>query len=140
MTQDIIDLVNNMGTEEKVKDGIQFSRIDGGTTPTNLYAADKNDDDSCASDKDYESNDKDVNASDDDLSANVKNGMRAMIPLNPMMTTSIRKVNMTSMMAGNPMSHRVPMTMKTTIAMHLNTNIRMITLQFPRMSQETKSR
>ena len=66
MTQDIIDLVNKMGTEVKVKDWIQFSSIDA-----DLYAADENDDDSCALDKDYESNnDKDVNDSDDDLSAN----------------------------------------------------------------------
>ena len=48
MTQDIIDLVNNMGTEEKVKDGIQFSNVDGGATLADLYAADENDDDSCA--------------------------------------------------------------------------------------------
>ena len=44
MTQDIIDLVNQMGTEENVKDGIQFSNVDGGATLTDLYAADENDD------------------------------------------------------------------------------------------------
>ena len=70
MTQDIIDLVNQMGTEENVKDGIQFSNVDGGATLADLYAAEKNDDDSCASDKDYKSDDEDVNASDDDLNAN----------------------------------------------------------------------
>ena len=70
MTQDIIDLVNNLGTEEKVQDGIQFYNVDGGATITDLYAADENDDDSCASDKDYKSNDDDVNASDDNLDAN----------------------------------------------------------------------
>ena len=32
MTQDIIDLVNEMGKEEKVRDGIEFSRVDGGST------------------------------------------------------------------------------------------------------------
>ena len=36
MTQDIIDLVNKMGKEEKVKDGIQFFCIDGGATITDL--------------------------------------------------------------------------------------------------------
>ena len=70
MTQDIIDIVNEMGKEEKVRDGIQFLRIDGGATITDLYTADVNDEDSCASDKDYESDDKDMNASDDDLSDN----------------------------------------------------------------------
>ena len=70
MTQDIIDLVNEMGKEEKVRDGIQFLRIDGGATITDSYAANENDEDSCASDKDYESDDKDVNALDDNLSDN----------------------------------------------------------------------
>ena len=36
MTQDIIDLVNQMGTEENVKDRIQFSNVDGGATLTDL--------------------------------------------------------------------------------------------------------
>lgn len=70
MTQDIIDLVNEMGKEEKVRDGIQFLRVDGGATLTNLYATDENVEDSCASDKDYKSNDNDVITSDDDLSDN----------------------------------------------------------------------
>ena len=70
MTQDIIDIINKMGKEEKVRDGIQFLRVDGGATITDLYAADENDKDSCVSDKDYESDDKDMNASDDDLSDN----------------------------------------------------------------------
>jgi hypothetical protein len=70
MTQDIIDLVNEMGKEEKVRDGIQFLRVDGGATLNDLYAADENDEDSCVSDKDYKSDDNDVNASDDDLSDN----------------------------------------------------------------------
>ena len=70
MTQDIIDLVNKLGKEEKVRDGIEFSRVDGGSTLSDLYAADENDDDSCVSDKDYKSDDNDVNASDDDLSDN----------------------------------------------------------------------
>ena len=43
MTQDIIDLVNKIGKEEKVKDGIQFFRINGGATITDLYLANKND-------------------------------------------------------------------------------------------------
>ena len=68
MTQDIIDLVNKMGKEEDVKDGIQFFRIDGGATITDLYPANENDDDSCASDKDYKLDDKDVNDSDNELS------------------------------------------------------------------------
>jgi hypothetical protein len=39
MTQDIIDLVNKMGKEEKVRDGIKFFCIDGGATITDLYPA-----------------------------------------------------------------------------------------------------
>ena len=70
MTQDLIDIVNTLGKEEKVRDGIQFLRVDGGATITDLYAADENNEDSCASDKDYESDDKDVNDSDNDLSDN----------------------------------------------------------------------
>ena len=70
MTQDIIDLVNELGKQEKMRDGIEFSRVDGGSTLSDLYAADENDEDSCASDKDFDSDDKDVNASDDDLSDN----------------------------------------------------------------------
>ena len=70
MTQDIIDLVNQLGAEEKVKEGIQFFNVDGGATLTDLYAADEDDDDSCASDKDHPYDGKDVNASDDDLDAN----------------------------------------------------------------------
>ena len=45
--------MNQLGTEENVKDGIQFLNVDGGATLTDLYAVDENDDDSCASDKDY---------------------------------------------------------------------------------------
>ena len=41
MTQDIINLVNKMGKEEKVRDGIQFLRVDGGATITDLYTADE---------------------------------------------------------------------------------------------------
>ena len=70
MTQDIIDLINRMGKEEKVKDGIQFFCIDGGATITDLYPANENDDDSCSSDKDYKFEDEDVNDSDNDLSDN----------------------------------------------------------------------
>jgi hypothetical protein len=70
MTQDIINLVNKMGKEEKVKDGIQFFRIDGGAMITDLYPANENDYDSCASDKDYKFEDEDVNDSDNNLSDN----------------------------------------------------------------------
>ena len=70
MTQDIIDLVNKMRKEEKVKDGIQFFCIDGGAIITYLYPANENDDDSYASDKDYKFEDEDVNDSDNDLSDN----------------------------------------------------------------------
>ena len=59
-----------MGTEENVKDGIQFFRIDGGTAINDLQPADKNDDDSCASDKDYEFNDDGINDSDNELNDN----------------------------------------------------------------------
>ena len=38
--------------------------------PPLTYAADENNEDSCASDKDYKSDDEDVNASDNDLNAN----------------------------------------------------------------------
>ena len=55
MTQDIIDLVNTMGKEERVENRIQFFKIDDGATISDLYAANENDDDDiCASDKDYE--------------------------------------------------------------------------------------
>jgi hypothetical protein len=47
-----------MGKEEKVKDGIQFFCIDGGATITDLYLANKNDNDSCVSNKDYKLDDK----------------------------------------------------------------------------------
>ena len=40
--------MNQLGTEENVKDGIQFMNVDGGATLTDLYAGDENDDDSCA--------------------------------------------------------------------------------------------
>ena len=68
MTQDIIDLVNKMGKEENVKDGIQLFRIDGVATITDLYVANENNDDSCASDKDYKLDDEDINDSDNKLS------------------------------------------------------------------------
>ena len=54
MTQDIVDDVNTLGIEEGVQDGIHFIDIDGKATVSDLYNADEHDDDSCASDKDYE--------------------------------------------------------------------------------------
>ena len=68
MTKDIIELVNEMRKQEKVKDGIQFFCIDRGATITDLHPANENDDDNCASDKDYKLDDKDVNDSDNELS------------------------------------------------------------------------
>ena len=55
-----------------MKDGIQFFCIDGGATITDLYPANKNDDDSCESDKEYKLDNENVNDSDKKLSDNVE--------------------------------------------------------------------
>ena len=70
MTQDIINMVNKMGKEGKVKNGIQFFCIDGGATITDLYPANENEDDSCVSAKDYKLDDEDVNNLNNELSDN----------------------------------------------------------------------
>ena len=54
MAQDIIDTVKLLGKEEGVPDGIQFLDVNGKATVLDLYLADTNNDDSCASDKHYQ--------------------------------------------------------------------------------------
>lgn len=54
MSQDVIDIVNKLGEEEGVPDGIQFLDVHGKATLMDLYPADEDDDDSQASDMDYE--------------------------------------------------------------------------------------
>ena len=54
MPEDVIDIVNKLGEEEGVPDGIQFLDVHGKATLMDLYPGDENDDDSQASDVDYE--------------------------------------------------------------------------------------
>ena len=54
MTQDIINIVNKLGQQEGVQDGIQFLNIHGKATLMDLYPAEDDDDDSGISDVDYE--------------------------------------------------------------------------------------
>ena len=51
--QDVIDLVNEMGEQEGIPDGIQFLNVHGKATLMDLYPAEEHDDDSCVSDLDY---------------------------------------------------------------------------------------
>ena len=53
MPQDVIDIVNKLGEEEGVPDGIQFLDVHGKATLMDLYPADEDDDDSQVSDVDY---------------------------------------------------------------------------------------
>ena len=70
MPQDVIDMVNTLGEEEGVPDGIQFLNIDGRATLMDLYPADEDDDDSRVSDVNYETGSDDDEESllvDDDV-------------------------------------------------------------------------
>jgi len=68
MTQDVINIVNNLGKEEGSPDGIQFMNIDGRATLEDLYPDEEHEDDSCVSDIDYktESDDEEEELSVDD--------------------------------------------------------------------------
>lgn len=66
MTQDIINVVNKMGEEEGVMDGIQFLDVHGKATILDLYPADEGDDDSGVSDDDYTLPDDDSKADRED--------------------------------------------------------------------------
>lgn len=54
MTQDFNKIINNLGEEEGVADGIQFLDVHGKATLMDLYPDEENDDESCVSDDDYE--------------------------------------------------------------------------------------
>ena len=54
MPEDVIDVINTLGEQEGVPDGVQFLDVHGKATLMELYPADKDDDDSHVSDVDYE--------------------------------------------------------------------------------------
>ena len=61
MTQIVKDAINKSGELEEMPDGIEFYDVDGMSTLEDLYPDDVNEDDSCASDRDWKiENEKDM--------------------------------------------------------------------------------
>lgn len=68
MTQDVVDIVNQLGEQEGSPNGIQFMNVDGRATLEDLYPDEEHEDYSCVSNMDYKTeSDEDEELSVDDL-------------------------------------------------------------------------